>query len=466
MDSLSDQLKFSGRMRDPTVQTHPSPLSPLFPLSHPQQHVSSPPLTSNDDDAEDRFLDEPFDRATAKAIIAYDDMCTKPWKELLLPEWQVPSVAYNIFRPGKRFYSAEEIRAYDRATADAMIGFNTNMNVLSLTMVNWRLQELGSRPAPPDDGRNMFFLGHDAQFPKAKDEDPTPPVPTISSEALENSRQYLNRTKGLRGGGGGVARPAPTRRTGRVDPLSRAGRTRNVEDAPTIEISLFSFAADDDHVVDIFSSAADDDNVVDLFLPPTTASPLVVTSPPPTTVSPQVSNLPPPTPTSPPRARPPRRTSNLPDPLAARQYGGIKRRPPPQRKSKVNARHHEGDEDDIMQEILDEQQRAAQPHKRGEAKAKSFQHPSKKGRQDQAPELEQKPDVSQPTAPKRPRKSGKGTAISYQHPSMKREKKAEKANEDQESARQAMAPASSKKRSREDEKEECPKGKNIKRPRL
>jgi hypothetical protein len=309
MNALAASMAYNSRMRDPTLPA---------PGQLDQQHAPSRPSPSPDklkDDHNDEFFGEPFDRETAKAIIEYDDLCTKPWKDLVGGVWPLPPCPYELFRPGRSsVYTAAQIKAHDKATADAVVGFHTNMNVLALRMTAWK--NWIRRPDPPN-GRNIFYLGLDEQFRASP---PAPPEPKITEEQRQEARDFCNRTKGLRGGGGVVAGPSRDRTTARLDPLSRAGRRRrNNDDTPSIDLSL---------------------------------PPLPAPAPPP---------APAPAPVSPPAPRPrPPRAEKRANVLAPRKQSGVTRRPPTERKKKNKAvdHHSDGDadssqdEDGIMQSVL------------------------------------------------------------------------------------------------------------------
>jgi hypothetical protein len=336
MNALAASVAYNSRMMDPTLPV---------PAQLAQQHVPSPPSPSpakREDDDDDEFIGEPFDRETAKAIIEYDDLCTKPWKDLLGDVWPLPPCPYELFRPGRSsVYSAAQLEAQDRATADAVVGFHTNLNVLSLRMTAWK--NWIRRPAPPN-GRNIFFLGLDEQFRAGP---PAPPKPRISEEQRQQARVFCNRTKGLRGGGGVVAGPSRAGRTARFDPLSRAGRRRNDANTPSIDLSLPHVAAPAPPPAPVPSPGPAH------ALPP---SPAPVPAPAPFPAPAPVS---PPVPVSPPAPcpRPPCANKRA-DPLAPRKQSGVTRRPPKQLKKKKKAVDHRSDDDadsgrdGILQSVL------------------------------------------------------------------------------------------------------------------
>jgi hypothetical protein len=427
MDALAAQLTYFGRIRGASVPIQPS--EPMVPSA------------ASRSDNNHQVPDQPFERAAADAKIVYDDLCTKPWQDMV-KEWPMPEGTSKMFREGRRDYSVEQMRAYERATADAMVCFNTTMNDLSLRMVAWR--QWCPRPAPRN-GRNVFLLGHDDMFPMVGQA--AAPVPTISTEALETVRRYLAKPQGSRGSGGAVVGPSRSREA-RHNPLSRAGRrSARVGGHSTIAIP----GVGDLPIIAIpQASQTGGDLVDDLSLSPPTASPPVVSLPPPPpsppTAAPPVVNLAPPTaPHTRPRARSLPSTTVHPNALAAFRYGGITRRQPPTRS---NARREPVSDDDLFG-ILgiptpdpDSPLGAAPLDSRAKGTAKSSKHPSKKGRKDKAPASDRKHDGSQ-----LPPKSGKGKASS-KHPS--KEQAAPKAEKAQQHQCAPPATPSVKKRKRDE----------------
>jgi hypothetical protein len=194
-----------------------------------------------------------------------------------LPPLPSHSLIGVIFRQGRILYTAAEMEAYDKSLVDSMVCFGTTMNVLALKVHAWSLlddpsERPAERRAAVKGKRNVFFLGHDEQFP-LPDKEPTPEP--VEPEVVESALHFFHETKGRRAGGGGVARTESRSSARRVDPLSRSGRRRAREPSPVAE--FFLAPADDEEAIDIFlptsvvpaaaSSADDEEQAIDILLP-------------------------------------------------------------------------------------------------------------------------------------------------------------------------------------------------------